>query len=213
LDGVVRRTRRYYLLLSQAAHELDLGAIAQINYGQQLSEPGILLPDSFPALASLQEKHYFTAEDVDGADCDELACAGVSRTDLDAALAQLVALGYGLPWNIAFDPNLLILKPLARASGVGTRTTPVLDMGLKSTKTKLDLTLNVEAVEGSAPVLAVALQTSSDLETWDDLAAFSDSTTDGKQILNLRPQRYVRADWSVTGTDSVFLFSITGKTR
>lgn len=192
--------------------DLSLFALETLNRGQQISEPGILLPADFPGLATLNAQRYFTAEDLDGAERTEYEDIGLSRDQYPLALAALQLLGYGAPWTTQSDANLLILKPMTLTSGMGARTTPTLDMGLSSTKW-LDLTLDVERAEGSAPVLAVALQTSSDLANWDDLVGFSDSTTDGKQLMTLKPQRYVRADYTITGSDSAFLFSLTGKTR
>lgn len=193
-DGVVRRARRYYLLLSQAAREIDLCAIASLNLGQQLSEPGVLLPDDFTGRAAFNAEHYFTAEDA------------------NSVYSELEALGYNQPWTIAFDATLLLLRPLT-LSKLGSGTTAVVDLGTFASTKTLSVKLDVELVAGSAPALAVELQTSSDLETWDAVASFSVSSTDGKQSLDVLTPRYVRAVWTISGADSAFTFSLTGKAR
>lgn len=87
------RPRRYYLLKRLAArHAEDL---LENNWrGEQERQPGTPLPDDFPAKAKLEAVGYTAAEDIDGADCQELIeevglTERVAQVVLDAAAALL----------------------------------------------------------------------------------------------------------------------------
>lgn len=84
------------------------------------------------------------------------------------------------------------------------------DMGDRST---LRLTLNVSAVEGTAPSLAVAVETSEDGSTaWREAGAFTARSTTGSQrIVVPGCDRYVRAAWYIDGTTPAFTFSVLGE--
>jgi hypothetical protein len=77
----------------------------------------------------------------------------------------------------------------------------------------LRLTLAVTAKSGTAPSLFVQIETSADGSTWRSLGGFTalnDAT--GSQTLSFPgADRYVRAKWTVSGTDPSFTFSVSGE--
>ena len=61
--------------------------------GKQEEITGVDLPDDFPSKATLVDSGYYTVEDVDGADCDELReRAGLNRSAAQAVIAAAAAL-------------------------------------------------------------------------------------------------------------------------
>lgn len=66
-----RRVRRFYLMKRLAALREQSG-FDQVWQAKQEAEPGTALPSDFPNRAALVSAGYSTAEDLDGADADEL---------------------------------------------------------------------------------------------------------------------------------------------
>lgn len=85
----LRRPRRYYLAKRLAARRDGQKALELTWQGKQEAEAGTPLAGGFPARAALFGAGYTTTEDLDGADVDELRCAGLSTRDAEAALAAL----------------------------------------------------------------------------------------------------------------------------
>ncbi len=79
-------------------------------------------------------------------------------------------------------------------------------------KAAVDVYLEVTAVSGTAtPTLTVILETSSDSATWTELGRFTAVTAAGRErIVVASALRYVRARWTITGTDPSFTFSVVG---
>jgi hypothetical protein len=69
----VNRPRRYYLLKRHAADAAGDLLLAAVWHSKQESETGTSLPADFPSRAALVAQGYSTAEDVHGADANELS--------------------------------------------------------------------------------------------------------------------------------------------
>lgn len=102
--------------------------------------------------------------------------------------------------------DITLLASEARVvSGVGVSV----DLGIKS---GLTLDLAVSAASGTNPTLDVALETSKDNTTWRTLDAFARVTTAGPVARAFAgADRYVRARWTLGGTDPSFTFGLTGQ--
>ncbi len=65
--------RRHYLRKRFDAKDRREFALVSLWRGKQEAEPGTPLPDDFPSREALAAVGYTTAEDLEGADCAELA--------------------------------------------------------------------------------------------------------------------------------------------
>lgn len=81
------RARRYYLLKRFAAR--DAGDLLESAWrAEQLAQPGTALPTGFPSKAALETAGYMAAEDLDGAECEELREeAGLNERQAQAVIA------------------------------------------------------------------------------------------------------------------------------
>ena len=101
-----------------------------------------------------------------------------------------------------------MLLPSATKTASGNGDT--YEVGDEST---LRLTLAVTAASGTLPTLDVKVQTSQDASTWRDVYLFGQKTTtttgDRQSFSNL--DRFVRAVYTIGGTNPSFTFSLTGE--
>lgn len=81
--------RRFYLLLRRNAWDEGIAAVWR---AKQEAQPGTVLPDPFPARASLAAAGYTTVEDLAGATEDELINAGLSTHEARTALKAISTL-------------------------------------------------------------------------------------------------------------------------
>lgn len=88
----VRSYRRYCLLERLAANTREDFSIASVFRAKQEATPGTALPADFPSLALLATAGYSTVEDINGADLEELLCAGLTIKRAEAVLTALAAL-------------------------------------------------------------------------------------------------------------------------
>lgn len=88
----IKTLRRYYLMKSRAAAERQERALRDTWTGKQDAEPGTVLPEDFPSRADLAALGYKVAQDLDGADSDELVALGISRKQADKVFLALPAL-------------------------------------------------------------------------------------------------------------------------
>ena len=105
---------------------------------------------------------------------------------------------------ISLIPVELLASEERDAAGQGE----AYDMGDRST---LRLDLAVTAIDGTAPSLAVLIQTSKDGSTWREIAAFTALSGVGSQRMTVPGcDRYVRAAWYLAGSTPAFTFSVSG---
>lgn len=84
--------RRFYLRKRLAASRED-SSLTDVWKGKQEAESGTALPADFPSRAALVSAGYSTAEDLDGADTDELRNnAGLHAAQAAAVLTAAAAL-------------------------------------------------------------------------------------------------------------------------
>jgi hypothetical protein len=88
----VKSVRRYYLLERLAACAREDFAIGSVFRAKQEATSGTALPVDFPSLTLLAPAGYSTVEDIDGADLEELQCAGLTIKQAEAVLTALAAL-------------------------------------------------------------------------------------------------------------------------
>jgi hypothetical protein len=88
----VKSVRRYYLLERLAADARYDYSIGSVFRAKQEAEAATALPSDFPSLSILVAAGYSTIQDVDGADVEELQCAGLTTKQAEAALTALTAL-------------------------------------------------------------------------------------------------------------------------
>jgi hypothetical protein len=92
VSGNVTPARRYYLLKRLAArHAEDL--LETHWRAEQLAQPGTALPAGFPSKAKLEAVGYVAAEDLDGAECQELRDeVGLNERQAQSAIDAAAAL-------------------------------------------------------------------------------------------------------------------------
>lgn len=74
------------------------------------------------------------------------------------------------------------------------------------------LALSVTAVSGGTPSMTVNVQTSGDGSAWSTVDSFAAVTGVTTQRLVVSPlDRYVRAQWTITGTTPSFTFKVSGQ--
>jgi phage gp36-like protein len=102
--------------------------------------------------------------------------------------------------------DITLLTSEARTvSGVGVSV----DLG---NRTGLTLDLAILAVDGTSPTLDVSIETSKDEATWRTLDAFERVTTPGPVARAFAgADRYVRARWTLGGTDPSITFGLAGQ--
>lgn len=101
------------------------------------------------------------------------------------------------------------LTPAASSARIASDSGAGIEMGDRGT---VRLLLDVTAASGTLPTLGVAIQTSHDGSTWRELGAFTGLTTTGSQRISLGGlDRYVRAVWTIGGTNPSFTFSVSGE--
>jgi hypothetical protein len=88
----IRNLRRFYLLKQRSALLEDDDDTALIWKGKQEEHAGTPLPGDFMLRARLVTVGYSMAEDLDGADEDELNAVGFSTTEARAVLNAWAAL-------------------------------------------------------------------------------------------------------------------------
>lgn len=81
--------RRYYLRKRLRAREVGDDALESTWQAKQEAEPGSSLASTFPHVEALEALGYTTTEDLDGADVDELACAGLKRRQAEDVIGAL----------------------------------------------------------------------------------------------------------------------------
>ncbi|NBC17450.1 MAG: hypothetical protein GVY18_09085 [Bacteroidetes bacterium] len=87
--ATTKTARRYYLHKRlEARSQLDT-ALEVVWQSKQEAEPGVALDATFPHRATLVALGYTTNEDLDGADADELRCAGLSSAQANDVIAAL----------------------------------------------------------------------------------------------------------------------------
>lgn len=84
-----KSVRRYYLRKRLRAAEVGDDALASTWQHKQEAETGTALPTTFPHAEALAALGYTTTEDLDGADVDELVCAGLKRRQAEDAIGAL----------------------------------------------------------------------------------------------------------------------------
>jgi len=108
--------------------------------------------------------------------------------------------------NEWIDADELVLAASAERSANGQGS--AIDLGDRGTPR---LTLDVTAAGGTAPSLAVAIETSADGSTWREIGAFTALSAVGSQRASFPgADRYVRAAWYLAGTTPAFTFSVSG---
>jgi hypothetical protein len=91
------------------------------------------------------------------------------------------------------------------ASGTGSSV----ELGDRGTARLL---LDVTAASGTLPSLQVDVQTSYDGTTWRTLGGFTALAAAGSQRASFPGcDRFVRAIWTISGTDPSFTFSVSGE--
>ena len=80
----------------------------------------------------------------------------------------------------------------------------------KGMKSEVLAQLNVTVVSGTNPTLDVLVQESLDGTNWYTLIAFTQATATGLELKKAaNPGRYIRAKWTIGGTDTpTFTFSV-----
>jgi len=74
------------------------------------------------------------------------------------------------------------------------------------------LVLDITAASGTNPTLDVTVQTSRDGSTWYSAGAFTQATATSTQRKTFALDRYVRAQWTIGGTDTpTFTFDLRGE--
>jgi phage gp36-like protein len=113
---------------------------------------------------------------------------------------------------MASGRSSLAVTPHASAARTASGTGSAVDCGIRSFA---DLTLNITAVSGTAtPTLAVTLETSDDGTNWVTAVSFNSAAAVGvvrKRLANGR--RYIRAKWTITGTNPSFTFDLSGTSQ
>lgn len=93
MSYVNNSARRFYLMKRLSAREVGMCATELVWRGKQEAVPGTALPDGFPSRTALADVGYTAKEDLDGADCDELAdYVGLSPSQSEAVFAALAAI-------------------------------------------------------------------------------------------------------------------------
>ena len=104
--------------------------------------------------------------------------------------------------------NETAITPAASAARVVSGEGAAVDLGVC---TMAHLVLACSAVSGTGPSLTVAIESSPDQLAWSTVATFSARTAIGSQEVHVAGcQRYVRAKWTITGTDPSFTFGVSG---
>lgn len=210
--------RRYYLAKRRYWLALEEWAAAGVWRWKQEQIAWPDLPAAFPARAKLIAAGYTTVRDLDGADLDELTTLGLTRREALAVLAAMES------WKMI--PT--ILKTYQRQDGrsagdvynaplvaadarIATGTGDTYEMGeLCCLRLKLDVT----AESGTAsPTLDVIVETSPDgVNEWQTVGTFAQKTGVSSER-NVFPgcDRFVRAKWTIAGTNPSFTFSVTGE--
>lgn len=81
--------RRYLLHKRRLAREAGDWALVNVWQAKQEAEPGSALGASVPHQTALEPLGYTTAEDLDGADVDELESAGLTRRQAEDVIGAL----------------------------------------------------------------------------------------------------------------------------
>lgn len=212
----VATPRRYYLLKRRLALGFGDVELAGAWRAKQEAITWPALPADFPARAQLVAAGYTTVRDLDGADSDELVSLGLSQSDAAAVLAAMEN-WHMIPTTLktyqrqdgryakVYDAPL-VGSAARTASGTGD----TYEMGdLSALRLKLDVT----AASGTAPTLDVIVETSPDgAANWQTVATFAQKTAVSSE-LNVFPgcDRFVRAKWTIAGTNPSFTFSLLGE--
>ena len=85
----LKTARRYYLGKRREAAALDQYAVSDVWGAKQEAEPGTVLPSGFPVASKLALLNYTTVQDIDGANEEELRCAGLTSREATAVIAAL----------------------------------------------------------------------------------------------------------------------------
>lgn len=104
---------------------------------------------------------------------------------------------------------IAVLAPLAARTSTANGTQ--LDNGA-ATSNGSACYLHVTAASGTTPSLTGKVQHSADASTWADLATFTAVTTAGSSqrvATTSTVNRYLRAQWTITGTNPSFTFHIS----
>lgn len=210
--------RRYYLrqrLAYTQSNELELAAVFRAKQ-EAIAWPD--LPSDFPSRSQLMAAGYTTVRDLDGADDRELQgwplylSTAAARRVLAAMeswtmiLTQLKSYTRQDGRNAAVYNAPLLPSAEKTASGTGE----IYEMGDMTT---LRLKLDVTAASGTTPTLDVIVETSPDGATeWQTVATFAQKTGVSYER-NVFPgcDRFVRAKYTIGGTNPDFTFSLLGE--
>lgn len=110
--------------------------------------------------------------------------------------------------TVGMEP-VVVLNPLSAKTATATGTQ--VDNGA-STTNGLAAYLHVTAASGTTPTLVVKVQHSADASTWADLVTFTtmDAAHDYERATATGTiNRYLRADWTVAGTNPSFTFHLS----
>lgn len=82
--------------------------------------------------------------------------------------------------------------------------------GGMTARSTLRVQLDVTAVSGTSPSLAVTLEDTVDGTNWNTIGTFAAKTAAGREVVNVTSPftETVRARWDLTGTSPSFTFSV-----
>lgn len=108
--------------------------------------------------------------------------------------------------------NALAIELHAAGAEAASGQAAAVDIG--TIRSALKLTLEITAITGTAtPTLALVIDTSpSGAGSWQTVGTFANQTAVGSvELAVVGCRRYVRARWTLTGTDPVFTFALAGE--
>jgi hypothetical protein len=211
--------RRYYLrqrLAYTRSQDLELAAVFRTKQ-EAIAWPD--LPSDFPSRSQLMAAGYTTVRDLDGADVCELQgwplylSTAAARRVLAAMESWTMILTLLKSYTRQDGRNAAVYDAPLHASSARTvsGTGDTYEMGdLDTLRLKLDVTV----VAGTGgPTLDVIVETSPDgVNEWQTVATFAQKSGVSNER-NVFPgcDRFVRAKWTITGTNPSFTFSVTGE--
>lgn len=109
-----------------------------------------------------------------------------------------------MPW--AGDTYEETLVPSAARTANGTAVSGE-DFGQIN---RMRAQLNVTAVSGTTPSMAVVIESTLDGTNWDAIGTFAAKTAVAREVITINPWigRQLRARWTITGTTPSFTFEV-----
>lgn len=134
----------------------------------------------------------------------------VSSKDFTVAAEDVVEFSMGFNGNRGVDDILCLASGATSVTATGNGTAVNDDAASEAGAQAIGYLHVVEISGGTAPTVTVKIQDSPDNSTWTDLVTFAAATaarTAQRVVVNDVPDKWFRAQWTITGSPSAVRFA------